>query len=293
MNDQAPQGQSQTAFRGMPPSVSAAREVAEASGDGAERRQRLELLLRNEILPRLSNLHPSWPTESGQTPAPTPADVEQFAALVISPEEEGASAFLRRMMERGYDFETLVERLAAPTARRLGELWEEDRCDFLDVTFGIGRLQELLAFLSGAPPVAWRERPRRAVLIALAGDSHWFGLDIVGALLTAAGWRVTMQRALPIEENERAVAEEWTHIVGVTMGSPHLVDRVAQTVRAVRRASANPELSVIVGGTPFNRESDLVARVGADGTAPDGPTAVVLAKRLLLRQIADGAWAPG
>ena len=31
----------------------------------------------------------------------------------------------------------------------------------------------------------------------------------------------------------------------------------------------------------------------ADGTAPDGPTAVVLAKRLLLRQITDAAFAPG
>ena len=291
MGDKAPLDPCRAPYRGMPPDVSAAAEVA-ASGDGAERRMRLEFLLRSEILPRLANLHPSWPTRTGGTPAPSEADIEQFAALVIHPDAEGANAFLHRMMARGYDFETLIERLAAPTARRLGELWEEDQCDFLDVTFGVSRLQELLAMLSGAPPVAWSERPRRALMIALPGDSHWFGLDIVGALLTAAGWRVTMHRSLSMEENEAAVADEWFHIVGLTMGHVRLTDRVSQTIRSVRRASINQDISVIVGGYPFNREPDLVARVGADGTAPDGPTAVVLAKRLLLRQLTDGAFAP-
>ena len=82
------------------------------------------------------------------------------------------------------------------------------------------------------------------------------------------------------------------HVVGVTMGALDHLDDVALTIHSLRRASQNPELAVIVGGAPFNREPDLVARVGADGTAPDGPTAVVLAKRLLLRQIADAPWAP-
>ena len=292
MGDKAPLDPCGGTFRGLPPDVHSAAQAAEARGDSAERRMRLEFLLRSEILPRLTDYHPSWPTQSGGTPAPSEADIERFAALVIQPDEESASEFLNRMLARGYDFETLVERLAAPTARRLGELWEQDQCDFLDVTFGVGRLQEILAMLSGAPPVVWSDRPRRALLIALPGDSHRFGLDIVGSLLTAAGWRVTMQRAAPPEENEKTVSGEWMHIVGVTMGNLRLTDRVSQTVRALRRASLNPDVSVIVGGFPFNRDPDLVSRVGADGSAPDGPTAVVLAKRLLLRQLTDGAFAP-
>jgi methanogenic corrinoid protein MtbC1 len=245
-------------------------------------------LLRNEILPRLTNLHPSWPARAGMSPAaPDANDIETFAALIISPDEQGASAFLRRMQARGYDFETLVERLAAPTARRLGELWEQDLCDFLDVTFGVNRLQEILVMLSGAAEVSFRERPRRALLMSLPGDIHCFGLDVVGALLTAAGWEVSVQRGLPERKIERAVAEEWTHVVGVTMSGADSVDDVARIIRSVRRASQNPEIAVMVGGSPFNREPDLVARVGADGTSPDGPTAVVLAKRLLLRQSGD------
>jgi len=290
MDDKGALSQCREVFPVFPPTAPAS---VTDFGDAGHRRNRLELLLRSEILPRLTDLHPSWPAHARLTlTAPDTHDIETFADLVISPDEKGAADFLRRMQARGYDFETLVERLAAPTARWLGELWEQDRCDFLDVTFGVSRLQEMLAMLSGAPAINFHERPRRALLVSLPSDRHAFGLDVVGAMLTAAGWVVDIQRGLPTANNEQAVGDDWVHVVGVTMGGLDHLDDVALTIHALRRASQNPELAVIVGGAPFNREPDLVARVGADGTAPDGPTAVVLAKRLLLRQIADAPWAP-
>jgi methylmalonyl-CoA mutase cobalamin-binding domain/chain len=184
------------------------------------------------------------------------------------------------MSDRGFDFETLVERLIAPTARRLGELWHEDLCDFFDVTLGVGRLQELIDLL--ATPV--QEREQKALLIATPGDTHFFGLDVVAAFLRASGWRVTMQTGLALEENASTVAEEWISVVGITVGGPPFLEATARTVETLRRASRNPDIAVMVGGHIFNRRPELVARIGADGTAPDGPTAVVLAKRLLLRQ---------
>ena len=37
----------------------------------------------------------------------------------------------------------------------------------------------------------------------------------------------------------------------------------------------------MIGGSAVTRQPDLVLRVGADGTAANGPAAVVLAKKLL------------
>ncbi len=130
------------------------------------------------------------------------------------------------------------------------------------------------------------------LLISLPSDRHAFGLDVVGAMLSAAGWEVTLHRGLRDYDNEQVVADDWVHVVGVTMGALDHIDDVAHAIHGLRRASQNPELAVMVGGAPFNREPDLVARVGADGTAPDGATAVVLAKRLMLRQYAKAPWAP-
>ena len=37
----------------------------------------------------------------------------------------------------------------------------------------------------------------------------------------------------------------------------------------------------MIGGSAVSRDPDLVNKVGADGTAANGPAAVVLAKKLL------------
>ena len=276
------------AYRGFSRANARAEELSDASeADEEALRRRLEGLLRSDILPRLTNLHHplQQPSESPRGRSLAAAEIERFCGLLIAPDVDEAATFLNRAAERGLGFESLVETLIAPAARRLGELWHEDRCDFFDVTFGVARLQELID-LFGPKAVLERESDPRALLVSMSGDSHHFGLDIIAALLREAGWSVTTQHALGAEEAARAVAEEWFSVVGVTVGGKPFLDEAARTVESVRRASLNPQVAVMVGGHVFNRRPELVARVGADGTAPDGPTAVVLARRLLLRQAA-------
>jgi methanogenic corrinoid protein MtbC1 len=279
------------AYRGFSRANARAEAIADASdADEETRMRRLESLLRSEILPRLTSIHHPvhQKSEASQSPILASADLERFCALLIAPDVDEAAAFLNRAAERGLGFEALIENLIAPAARRLGELWHEDRCDFFDVTFGVARLQELID-LFGPSAASERESDPRALLISMSGDSHHFGLDIIASLLREAGWSVTSQHALGADEAARVVAEDWYSVVGVTVGGKPFLEEAARTVEAVRRASLNPDIAVMVGGHVFNRRPELVARVGADGTAPDGPTAVVLAKRLLLRQTAARA----
>jgi len=49
----------------------------------------------------------------------------------------------------------------------------------------------------------------------------------------------------------------------------------------VRDASCNPAIGVMVGGPVFLQHPELVQRVGADASAVDATTAVLLAQRLL------------
>ena len=250
-----------------------------------ERLQSLESVLRKDVLPRLGLLHHDVRGAPPQAP-PDSQDIEEFGVLVIAPDAGAATAFFERMRQRGHSFETLFEHLLAPTARRLGELWVEDRCDFLEVTLGVGRLQELLDVFGSASEIPLRDIARRALLIATPVDSHCFGLEVVGAFLRGAAWDVVLHRALPLQDNLDAVADDWFGVAGVTMSLVTSVDSIARTIESVRRASRNPTIKILVGGQPFLTRPELVARVGADAAAPDGPTAVVLAKRLLARQCA-------
>jgi hypothetical protein len=53
-------------------------------------------------------------------------------------------------------------------------------------------------------------------------------------------------------------------------------------IQAVRRESMNQTIRIMVGGPLFARKPELVAQIGADSAASDAPTAVVLAKKLVL-----------
>ena len=255
-----------------------------ASVSGTAQLRRLENVLLREVLERLYQIHPEAPSARPSSQAPTAEEIETFANLVIRPDPEAAIEFFARMVERAYSFETLAERFAAPVARRLGEFWEDDHCDFVDVAFGIERLKGFLADLSGRMEHSVNLRTPRALLLSTPGDNHMLALDVLAGFLVEAGWVVETQRGLDIDSNARYVAQEWTHVVGVTMGSLGQYDAVGRTLKALRRASLNPQISMIVGGADFNADRDLAVRVGADGTAPDGPAALRLAKQLWLKQ---------
>ena len=67
-------------------------------------------------------------------------NVGEFAEIVMSRDASAAVAYFEARRAEGASIESLFEVLLAPTARRLGELWDEDINDFLDVTRGFSHL---------------------------------------------------------------------------------------------------------------------------------------------------------
>ena len=249
------------------------------------RRTQLAQVIRDQIVPRLVAIHHDV-HRTEMLESVSPEEIRQFGQLVMASDPDDATVFFERMRERGHSLDTLYEGLMAPTARHLGELWHQDRCDFVDVTLGVSRLQELLKIFSSAADISVVDIRRRAVLIATPSDHHLFGLDLIGTFLREAAWDVLMEKGLSVDQNMRTVAGEWFGVAGVAMSAVSMVDTVARTIEALRRASLNPAIAVIVGGRAFNEHPELVARVGADAAASDGPTAAIVAKRLLIQQAA-------
>ena len=110
------------------------------------------------------------------------------------------------------------------------------------------------------------------------------GLRMVGKLMDAVGWDVTIEEQRTAEENARSASEKWIGVIGVTVGLHSGLERAARTIAVVRDASMNRNLAVLVGGNAFIDHPELVAQVGADAGGFDAPTAVVLAAHLLTRQ---------
>lgn len=247
----------------------------------------LARVIESDIIPRLLMAH----RDLGQMAAPiaTPQAAipkgyaEVFAAATLTEEVGPLLARVEALMAGGVTVETIYLHLLAPAARRLGAWWDEDACDFVDVTMGLWRCQEIVhalsALIPGAAPVVGAER--RALFAPAPGEQHGFGALMVEEFFRRAGWQTWSVPALDADELVALVSGRAFDIVGLTVSVERHVAALQHSITAVRLASRNPNIIVLVGGRVFTETPALAAEIGADGTAADGALAVALADRLL------------
>ena len=69
--------------------------------------------------------------------APSAEQVYDFSMLCLNPDLSKAEAFVQDLLNNGKSTESVYLNLFAPAARHLGSLWEEDVCNFIQVTIGL------------------------------------------------------------------------------------------------------------------------------------------------------------
>ncbi len=260
-------------------------------------RQRLSLLSRTieqEIVPRLvlaRSAASARPVEPPPGSVPVqPGEADTLADLVIGHDPAPAHAFIEAVLARGTTLETLYLDLLAPAARRLGDMWSDDLCDFTQVTMGLWCLNQLLRETGNDPPdpLVRRENDRRILLVPVPGEQHTFGLAMVATMFRRSGWTVWSEPLASSNDLVGIVRSEWFTVIGFSLSCASRLEALATNIRRVRRASRNPAVGILVGGPVFIERPELVVMVGADATAVDGRQATLQAESLVaLRAMAD------
>ncbi len=248
----------------------------------------LAALIESQVIPRLLMAHPvraratSAATTASGAPGIMPADIDAFTPLVLQVEADELVARVEALLDRGISVEALLLDLLVPIARRFGDYWEQDRFDFVDVTMGLWRLQEVVHELSARAPIEHgRETGRRALFASVPGDQHTFGTIVIEEVFARGGWvtdrMVQATTSLLVER----VADEWFDLVGLTASCSGHTATMPSAIKAMRSVSRNPHLCVMVGGPVFLTDPQMAQRVGADATAPDARMALSVAETWL------------
>ena len=246
----------------------------------------INAIIEGDIIPRLLMAHSirgGTVTRLGKAEI-APDDATRFALLPLRLDVAGLLGEVDSFVAQGVSVEAIYLDLLAPAARRLGEMWSADECDFIDVTMGLWRLQEVMRDISARVPV---KRPfpapdaNRALFAPMPGDQHYFGAMIIDDIFARAGWSSTLLTRPLRKELLDALSKEPYDLVGLTLSRDCPSSAITNIIKAMRSVSANPHLSIIIGGNMINQNPAIVAEVGADGTGADARATLKVAHALV------------
>lgn len=239
----------------------------------------LSRIVELEIIPRLMMMHSTMPLLD-RPPLPalvlTVEHVHTLARLAVEGDAESASSYARALLDAGASQEQVFLDLLAPCARWLGELWDDDRYDFSQVTIGLWRLQRVLheqgsRFNQVVRPDA---DSHRALLAAVPGAQHTFGVVMAAEFFSRAGWDVDCEPKATWPDLQTRLNRNWFDMFGLSIATGDSIPHVASAILDMRSASANPQIFVMVGGPMAAELPDLAALCGADAMACEANSAV-------------------
>ncbi|MBT9487770.1 MAG: cobalamin B12-binding domain-containing protein [Rubrivivax sp.] len=245
--------------------------------------------LEGQVIPRLLARHRPLAVPAGEA-----MGARWLAGLSLSDDDSGLADAVHGLHCQGIPVDALQLDWLGPAAAELGAMWGRDQISFSDVTIGLVRLQSLArrlpqplaTGLAGVPPCL----APRVLLALMPGEQHSFGLSLLGDAFRRAGWEVVL--ASTDVSPATWVARRPFDVVGLSVGSLARAPAVPALCAALRRASREPGLRVMVGGPLFSLPELPGAPTawGADAVALDAREAVALASSWLApRGDAQGA----
>lgn len=260
----------------------AAGQNNEASNGHDECKRSLTEVIETQIIPRLvqaqrvDQLETSTPSAGS---AISPKQLTTFVALSISSSAHEITRFIDELLHHGVSTDRIFLELIAPAARQLGQMWEQDLCDFTEVTCGLVRMHEIthrLGYEYQNGPQLGGDR-QRIMLASAPGSQHFLGMTIVSDFFRKAGWEVVIEISLSEKELVHAVSNEWFDVIGISCATDAQLKTLPDLVRALKAASGNPEPGVLLGGPIFTLQQHEARIFGADGICLDVKEAVALA----------------
>jgi MerR family transcriptional regulator, light-induced transcriptional regulator len=215
-----------------------------------------------------------------------PHDIAEFTELVLSGNEMAINSYIDLFRAKGVSVETIYLDLLTGAARQLGSLWGADECNFCEVSIATWQIQKIMYDLR---PAFFAEGTTkmpsgyRVLFAPIASEQHTLGTMMAAEFFRRAGWDVSS--VLPTDNDELidSVANEHLDLVGISVSGEVTLRSLAATIAAVRQASLNRHITVMVGGWVFSHQASLATQHGADFCEPDIREAIIHAEKNVSR----------
>ena len=239
--------------------------------DSTEMMVWLNKTIESEIIPRLLMGHKLESASDQAFEQASELEVKQteiidFCQTLLDGPVEECFSFIERMQKSGHSLISLYMNLIPASTRRLQELWENDENSFTEVTFALGRAQNLIHQLSPifVNQTNFSDFQGNALLINVPGSQHTLGILMLGEFFKLAGWNTTVEIEISSDELKDRVRLQACDLVAISISCEAQWDTMESLLEDVKRISKNKGVLTMVGGPLFDFKPELVNACSAD-----------------------------
>ncbi len=267
------------------------RKVDQTVSDGADHRwsasekKVLSDTIRDRVVSRLSDMHPpkrssgsaaELAVERMETVRKRYRDLPKFdkalsyaddlRLALLDPDPKFHRELAEQLSKEGIPILTASCVLYGPIASEFGDMWCEDKVDFIQVAVASSRLSIMVSHMARS-----RERQGngikgdRSILLARTrGGNHTLGLAMVSACFADAGWKVNGGPELEAgDELYNELNRNNYRFLGLSVSMTSDAEDCAITLSTAKRYSRNPSLHTVLGGPAIAAAPDIFTETGA------------------------------
>lgn len=205
--------------------------------------------------------------------------VDDISRLLAELEEEKLISLVKELLAKGVAPMRILEESRVGVTE-VGERFARKEYFLADLVMSAEIFREVMALVGPHLPAGSGDAPATTVLLAtVKGDIHDMGKNIVGAILSASGFRVEDAGVdVPPEVIVAKVKETGATIVGLSALLTTSLPWMKATIDGLIASGLRSKVKVMVGGAVVNEK--VRESVGADFYGTDAVSAVRLCREI-------------
>jgi 5-methyltetrahydrofolate--homocysteine methyltransferase len=197
---------------------------------------------------------------------------------VIAGEVDEVKDLVQKAVDEGQEIKKILSEGLIAGINIVGNKYESGEFFLPEMVIAASAMKEGLKVLSPLLKQGDIESAGTVVLGTAQGDIHDIGKSIVGTMLEGAGFMVTnIGVDVAPEKFVEAAKEKNADVIGVSALLTTTMVKMEDVIKAAKEAGLKAK--VMVGGASVTQE--FADKIGADGYAPDAPSAVGKARELV------------
>jgi len=206
--------------------------------------------------------------------------LEELKQMVIEGKAPEASALVQKALEAKMAPTTIIDEALIPAMNVVGGQFETGEYCLPEMMLSARAMQASMKLLEPVLASAGVRPAATVVLGTVKGDLHDIGKNLVGTIMSGAGFKVVDLGAnVSPEKFVEAVKTHHANMVGMSAMLTTTLPMMDSTVRALTEAGVRGQVKVLIGGAAANQS--YATKIGADGYASDAGVSTKVARALL------------